>query len=79
MPPSYPRQAVENRERGTVQLECRIDVDGIVRDCKVTRKVSKLLDAEALACVAQWRYQPLKLAGEQRAALVNLTVQFRLG
>jgi len=78
VPPAYPPQAIANGERGTVTLECRIDIDGIVRDCKVTRKVSKLLDAEALACVAQWRYQPLKLAGEFRAALANLTVQFRL-
>ena|SRR6266446_2243909 len=77
--PSYPPQAIANGERGTVTLECRIDVDGMVRDCKVIRKVSRLLDAAALACVAQWRYQPLKLAGEPRSALANLTVQFRLG
>ncbi len=78
VPPLYPPQAIANRERGTVTLECRIDVDGIVRDCKVTRRVSKQLDAEALACVRQWRYKPLKLAGEPRAALAHLTVQFRL-
>jgi TonB family protein len=76
--PSYPPEAVANREQGVVRLECRIDTDGIVRDCKVTKKVSKLLNASALSCVAQWRYQPLKLAGESRAALVDLEVRFIL-
>jgi TonB family protein len=77
--PSYPAAAQLARQTGTVVLECRIEIDGTRRTCRVTRKVSALLDAEALACVAQWRYKPLKVGGEPAAALVELRVSFSLG
>ncbi len=80
--PSYPAVAQLARQQGTVHLECRIDVDATVQACRVSRKVAMSLDAdadaEALACVAQWKYQPLKVSGEPKPALVELTVEFSI-
>jgi|KBSSwiStaDraftv2_1062776.scaffolds.fasta_scaffold2065287_1 TonB family protein len=79
VPPSYPDAALSAGERGTVRMECRIEANGTVSSCVVTRKVSALLDAEALATVIRWRYQPLKVNGAPRPALAELTVTFSTG
>jgi hypothetical protein len=57
-------------------LECRIDVHGIPRDCHAARSVSSGFSAAALASVKQWRYTPLYVRGEPRAALVEIAVNF---
>ena len=75
--PVYPAEAFAAGETGTVGLECRIDTDGTPRACKVIRHVSPLLDRAALTCVVQWRYSPLTVGGEPRAALVELRVSFQ--
>jgi TonB family protein len=79
VPPSFPVVAQLARQTGVVRLECRIETDGTVGSCVVRRKVSALLDAEALATVTRWRYQPLRVNGQPKPALVELTVMFSLG
>lgn len=71
----YP-EALIGRVRGPVFLECTIDQEGVPTDCSVTRGLHALLDAEALRCVKQWRYSPLRIEGEAVPARVEFHLRF---
>ena len=76
--PVYPEAAKLLQQVGTVTAECKIDTDGVPQECKVAKKLTQFLDQAALDCITQWRYVPLKLRGQPRPALVNLSVTFTL-
>ena len=75
----YPREAVENGIQGTVMVEFIIGADGKVRDARVVRSVSELLDAEALKVVsASPKWKPGKVKGVKVPCSMTLPVEFRL-
>jgi TonB family protein len=76
--PEYPDFALRARIQGDVLLHCVIGVDGRSRDCRVHQSVSPDLDSAALRAVGFWRYEPLRVAGQPRPALVELLVSFAL-
>jgi TonB family protein len=67
----------QRRIEGWVVLECRLETTGRAEDCTVARPLFPLLDEAALETVRAWRYTPLKLRGEERAALLHIGVEFR--
>ncbi|HKC13990.1 MAG TPA: energy transducer TonB [Vicinamibacteria bacterium] len=77
--PLYPKSALDARQQGVVILDCRIDPDGTTKNCKIVKgSLNEDLNAAALACVQKWRYRPLRIRGQARAALTRLFVNFRL-
>jgi TonB family protein len=74
--PEYPDALVRARIAGSVKLECRIDIDGVPRDCRVTKKAHEALNESALKAVQKWRYRPLKVGGTPRSALMEISVRF---
>ncbi|MGN0191793.1 MAG: TonB family protein, partial [Candidatus Cryptobacteroides sp.] len=75
----YPREAVENGIQGTVMVEFVIGADGKVRDARVVRSVSEVLDAEAIKVVsASPKWKPGKVKGIKVACSMTLPIEFRL-
>ncbi len=76
--PGYPELARRTHLEGVVVLEAIIGRDGFVRDVRVLRGVSPLLDPAALEAVRTWRYRPARIEGRAVAVYLNVTVTFSL-
>jgi protein TonB len=76
--PEYPPLAVASRITGVVILEATVNVDGQVTEVRVLRSVHRLLDAEAMKAVKQWRYSPLTLNGHRTPFVLTVTLSFSL-
>ena len=75
----YPREAVENGIQGTVMVEFTIGADGKVRDARVVRSVSEVLDAEAIKVVsASPKWKAGKVKGVKVPCSMTLPIEFRL-
>jgi TonB family protein len=55
-----------------------VQADGTVRNVEVLRSVHKVLDEAARKAVVQYQYLPARRNGIFEAALVRITVSFRL-
>lgn len=75
----YPKQAVEAGVQGRVLVDFVIDEKGKVKDVKVAKGVSELLDAEAVRVISaspDWR--PARIKGKKVKCAMSLYVDFRL-
>ena len=75
--PKYPASALRNGIEGTVLLEILIDSDGSVARSRVIQSVPGL-DAAALECAKEWRFQPALKDGEPVATIAQAPVVFRI-
>jgi TonB family protein len=78
VPAVYPEIARAAKIEGRVIIEAMIDERGFVTGARVLGSVP-LLDAAALAALAQWRYTPTLLNGVPVRVLMTITFNFRLG
>jgi protein TonB len=75
--PTYTKEALLNRIQGTVGLEAIVTVDGCASDIRVVRSLDRGgLDQEAIAAVAQWRFEPGRLESAPVNVLVTILVDF---
>jgi TonB family protein len=64
---------------GTVVLEAVVTTDGRASQIRVVRSLDRGgLDDEAIAAVAQWRFEPGRLEGTPVDVLVTILVDFSL-
>ena len=75
--PIYPREALEQRIGGEVQLQAVVAEDGTVHDVKVI-KGHPLLARAAIQAVSQWRYRPYLLNGQPIRRTTDITLIFNL-
>jgi protein TonB len=75
--PRYPPEAFVLRVEGTVEVEILIDAEGKVASARVVHSVP-LLDAAALAAVAEWRFAPAFRAGHPVPTVARAPVTFRI-
>jgi len=75
--PIYPRNAMDAKVQGTVELEVIVDRDGAVADARVITGVPELNDA-TLDAVKQWAFTPTNLNGEPTAVIIRCTMTFTL-
>jgi len=75
--PIYPREALEQRIGGEVQLQAVVAEDGTVHDLKVM-KGHPLLARAAILAVSQWRYRPYLLNGQPIRMTTEITLIFTL-
>jgi protein TonB len=61
-----------------VVLEAIIGTDGAVRDVRVLRGVSPLLDPSALEAVKRWRYRAASIDGRPVAVYLQVVLTFSL-
>jgi TonB family protein len=75
--PTYTAQALLNRIQGTVVLEAIVTSDGCASQIRVVRSLDRGgLDEEAVAAVAQWRFEPGRLGGAPVDVIVTILVDF---
>ena len=77
--PEYTSEALLNRIQGTVVLEVVVTSDGCASQIRIVRSLdSGGLDEEAVAAVAQWRFEPGRLGAAPVDVLVTIVVDFSI-
>ena len=77
--PRYTPYALRTRVQGTVELEAIVTSDGCTSRIRVVRSLDRGgLDDEAVAAVAQWRFEPGRLAGVPVDVLVTILLDFTI-
>ena len=77
--PSYTNDALRRKIQGAVVLEAVVTVDGCPSQVRVIRSLDpEGLDAQAVAAVAQWQFEPGRLAGTPVDVLVTIQLDFRI-
>jgi protein TonB len=59
-------------------VEAIIGADGFVRDVRVLRGASPLLDPAALEAVRRWRYRPARIGERPVSVYLSVVVTFSL-
>jgi protein TonB len=68
-----------NRIQGTVVLEAVVTADGCTSQIRVVRSLDAVgLDQEAVAAVAQWRFDPGRLGTVPVDVLVTIVLDFTI-
>jgi TonB family protein len=77
--PKYTVEALRHRIQGTVWLDVIVKDDGCTSQIRVARSLDRGgLDEEAVAAVAQWRFEPGRLASAPVDVLVTVMVDFAI-
>lgn len=77
--PRYTPEALRRMTQGTVVLEAIVMRDGCTSEIRVVRSLDRGgLDEEAVAAVAQWRFEPGRLAGAAVDVIVTIMVDFSI-
>jgi protein TonB len=77
--PKYTSDALRNSLQGTVWLEVVVTRDGRTSQIRVVKSLDHGgLDQEAVAAVAEWRFEPGRLAGEPVDVLVTILIGFSI-
>jgi len=77
--PKYTSEALENSIQGTVVLEVVVTVDGCASQIRIVRSLDAGgLDEEAVAAVAQWRFEPGRLGAAPVDVLVTIMLDFTI-
>lgn len=76
--PPYPELARRAHVEGVVVLEAIIGVDGSVRDVRVLRGASPLLDPAAREAVRRWRYRAASVGTRPVAVYLQVVITFSL-
>jgi TonB family protein len=77
--PKYTNEALVNKIQGAVVLEAVVTGDGYASQIRVVRSLDAGgLDEEAVAAVAQWRFEPGRLGVAPVDVLVTIVVTFSL-
>ena len=77
--PRYTPEALRQRIHGTVVLEAIVTSDGCPAQIRVVTSLDRGgLDEEAVSAVAQWRFEPGRLAGAAVDVLVTIMLDFSI-
>jgi TonB family protein len=77
VPPVYPREAIDQKLDGRVQVRLIIDETGIVTKVRALRSSNKVFEAAAVESVQQWKFEPAVSDGRPASACVDITLPFR--
>jgi protein TonB len=76
--PAYTSEALLDSIQGTVVLEAVVTRDGCTSQIRVVRSLDAGLDERAVSAVAQWRFEPGRLAGTPVDVLVVIMLDFTI-
>jgi TonB family protein len=74
----YPPDARVKRIEGDVIVEIIVDTEGKVAGAQIKKSATPELDKAAVTAARQWKFEPLLMNGTARAALMQVTVSFRI-
>ncbi len=75
--PVYPHDAFVQKVQGEVLLEILIDATGEVTRTRVLQSIPQL-DAAAMRCVKEWRFEPALRGGRPVAIIAHAPVRFSI-
>ncbi len=76
--PLYPETARKNDEEGVNVYEAIISSTGCVREVRLVRGSTPLLDVAGMEAIARWKYLPARLDGNPVRVYLTVTVTFSL-
>lgn len=76
--PIYPMAARQYLEQGISIYEAIITPAGCVRDLKLLRSSTPMLDVAGILAISQWRYSPATLDGRPVSVYLTVTVRYSL-
>ncbi len=76
--PQYTEGAMRRKAQGVVDVEAVVEADGSVRPLRVVKSLDEELDAQALAAVQQWKFEPALLDGKPVPCRVSIELTFVL-
>ena len=77
--PRYTSEALRNKIQGAVWLEAVVTRDGRASQIRVVRSLDRGgLDEEAVAAVAEWLFEPGRLAAVPVDVLVTIRLDFSI-
>ena len=76
--PKYTKAAREAKIQGSVTVRLVVGTDGSAHEIKVTEGLDPGLDANAVAAIRRWRFEPAQKDGKPIAAHATLVVPFAL-
>jgi TonB family protein len=76
--PQYTREAARKKIQGMVLLSLTVDTDGIAKDINIIKGIDAGLDRNAVAAVAQWRFEPASQGNVPVPVRAHVEVHFRL-
>ena len=75
--PEYPDAAYATKLEGTVVLAILVGEEGEVAYAEILQSIPAL-DAAALACVREWQFEPMRVAGVPQATVAHAPIAFRV-
>jgi protein TonB len=75
--PLYSRTAYDKKVQGTVVLEIEVDEQGLPQNITILKSLESTLDANAVACVKEWRFRPASRDGAPIKATATVEINFR--
>jgi periplasmic protein TonB len=78
--PQYTADAMRAKIQGAAVVECVVEADGSVGDCRILKSLDSVfgLDQEAIKAAKQFRFRPARLKGQPVAKIVNIELDFTL-
>ena len=76
--PDYPESMRKDGIQGRVVITAMIDREGNVKDPTVLESINEILDAEAINCIAKWKFEPGTVDGEPVDVEMTMSVEFKL-
>lgn len=75
--PVYPKEAMQAKAQGELEVEARVAKDGTVAATRVTKSIPEL-DKAAIDAIRQWKFEPSTVKGKPVEVLCRITVRFAL-
>lgn len=76
--PEYTKEAARKKIQGMVLLSITVDTDGIAKDINIIKGIDAGIDRNAVAAVAQWRFQPASQGNVPVPVRAHVEIKFRL-
>ena len=77
VPPAYPKEAIDQKLEGRVQMRLVVDETGVVTKARVLHSTNTVFEEAALESVRQWKFSPAISDGHNISDCVDVTVPFR--
>ena len=74
----YSARAMREKRHGTIKLKCVVSRDGTTRDVELVSGLDEEMDANAVAALKQWEFEPGKRQGKPVAVRITVDMTFTL-
>jgi protein TonB len=72
----YSARAMREKVRGTIALKCVVSSEGTTRDVELVHGLEQEMDANAVAALKQWTFEPGRREGKPVAVRITVDMTF---